>query len=86
MAPRNDLSARVYVAEHQQPHLPATQHSCFEDCSPLRTRCPGPAPTISRNNDGRWPPICRLTAVSALKDEGRRRSNVMDGIWLGDAV
>jgi hypothetical protein len=33
--------------------------TCFEHCSPIRTRCPGPAAQMSVNNDGHWMPICR---------------------------
>lgn len=85
MSPRNDLSVLVDVAEPPCPDLPGTQHSCFEDCSLLRTHCPGPAAMVSRNNDGLWLPICRLTAVSALKDNGGRCTSVIDRIGLGDA-
>ena len=35
--------------------------SCFEHCSPVRTRCPGPAARLSAH-DGRWTPICRRNA------------------------
>jgi hypothetical protein len=33
--------------------------TCFEHCSPIRTRCPGPAAQMSVNEDGRWMPVCR---------------------------
>jgi hypothetical protein len=33
--------------------------TCFEHCSPIRTRCPGPAAQMSVNDDGRWMPVCR---------------------------
>jgi hypothetical protein len=36
--------------------------SCFEHCSLIRTRCPGPAAQMSVHGDGRWTPICRRTA------------------------
>lgn len=37
----------------------ATLGTCFEQCSPIRTRCPGPAAQMSVNNHGRWMPVCR---------------------------
>jgi hypothetical protein len=34
--------------------------TCFEHCSPIRTRCPGPAAQMSSDRDGpRWMPVCR---------------------------
>jgi hypothetical protein len=34
--------------------------TCFENCSPIRTRCPGPAAQMSLDRDGpRWMPVCR---------------------------
>jgi hypothetical protein len=33
--------------------------TCFEHCSPIRTRCPGPAAALSLHKDGHWLPICR---------------------------
>jgi hypothetical protein len=33
--------------------------TCFEHCSPIRTRCAGPAAQMSVNKDGRWLPVCR---------------------------
>jgi hypothetical protein len=33
--------------------------TCFEHCSPIRTRCPGPAAQLSVHNDGQWIPVCR---------------------------
>jgi hypothetical protein len=33
--------------------------TCFEHCSPIRTRCPGPAAQMSVQEDGRWMPVCR---------------------------
>lgn len=33
--------------------------TCFENCSPLRTRCPGPAAQLSCAGDGCWTPVCR---------------------------
>lgn len=33
--------------------------TCFEYCSPIRTRCPGPAAQMSVNDDGGWMPVCR---------------------------
>jgi hypothetical protein len=34
--------------------------TCFEHCSPIRTRCPGPGAQMSSDRGGpRWLPICR---------------------------
>jgi hypothetical protein len=33
--------------------------TCFEHCSPIRTRCPGPGATLSVDEAGHWMPICR---------------------------
>ncbi|MFN3008035.1 hypothetical protein [Mycolicibacterium wolinskyi] len=37
----------------------AVTATCFENCSPLRTRCPGPAARLSCDEDGCWTAVCR---------------------------
>ena len=66
-----DVSARR-AGDHRQP--PAVERqprkreladpdsdsdTCFDHCSPIRTRCPGPAARLSVTGEGRWTPICR---------------------------
>lgn len=37
----------------------AISGSCFRSCSPIRSRCPGPAAQLSSGHDGRWTAVCR---------------------------
>lgn len=49
--------------------------SCFEQCRPLRTHCPGPAAQASHGHAGRWMPVCRRVIDQLLERE--------DGIGQG---
>ena len=53
---------------YKMARVAVTSGTCFENCSPLRTRCPGPTATFSRGSDGRWAAICRLTADCSSED------------------
>jgi hypothetical protein len=73
MSPRDALSvlADAPRTTHAPTGVAQTATTCFENCSPLRTRCPGPAVTISGDKDGRWLPICRPAAMGdSSNDDG----------------
>lgn len=60
--------ADLLPSTSERPGVAATSRTCFEDCSPLRTRCPGPWAVFSQHSAGRWSAICRLTAMAPFRD------------------
>lgn len=43
--------------------LDGTSETCFQNCSPIRTCCPGPAAQMSSNIDGCWTAVCRRAVI-----------------------
>jgi hypothetical protein len=59
---QREPAASVLPRAHELASPEADSGTCFEHCSPIRTRCPGPAAQMSLQEEGRWMPICRRAA------------------------
>ncbi|MET0698730.1 MAG: hypothetical protein ABWY93_03615 [Mycobacterium sp.] len=53
------MTTQLTLAADEFAVAPQNSGTCFEHCSPIRTRCPGPAAQMSSDAEGRWMPVCR---------------------------
>lgn len=67
------LRGSVGSLGHDEPGARATSETCFYTCSPIRSRCPGPAAQWSPIREGRWTAMCRNGVRDSAPDGGRPR-------------